>query len=187
MRVSVVKHLLSNDICKRFAFVHHIWWINLDTLCVGYLQLQDEVLVSDRERIKTTQSNVKMVTLSYLHCLSYFFTGYSFYRKLFDFRFAASETLASTYLSIYWKIKTEGAESSKTHVEGEGEIVTLKILPRLCQSKIIFTLCGLACVLKVMRIVEGLEGKGFRLPLTKGEAELSEKLTGITRQVLYHF
>lgn len=40
---------------------------------------------------------------------------------------------------------------------------------------------------KVMRIVEGLEGKGFRLPLTKGEAELSEKLTGITRQVLYHF
>lgn len=37
--------------------------------------------------------------------------------------------------------------------------------------------------LKVMRIVEGLEGKGFRLPLTKGEAELSEKLTGITRQV----
>ena len=45
--------------------------------------------------------------------------------------------------------------------------------------EVIFTL---VC-LKVMRIVEGLEGKGFRLPLTKGEAELSEKLTGITRQV----
>ena len=38
-----------------------------------------------------------------------------------------------------------------------------------------------------MRIIEGLEGKGFRLPLTKGEAELSEKLTAITRQVFFIF
>lgn len=49
--------------------------------------------------------------------------------------------------------------------------------------EVIFTL---VC-LKVMRIVEGLEGKGLRLPLTKGEAELSEKLTGITRQVCIIF
>lgn len=34
-----------------------------------------------------------------------------------------------------------------------------------------------------MRIIEALEGKGFRLPLVRGEAELAEKLTVITRQV----
>ena len=34
-----------------------------------------------------------------------------------------------------------------------------------------------------MRIVEAMEGKGFRLPLTKGEAELAEKLAATTRQV----
>lgn len=37
--------------------------------------------------------------------------------------------------------------------------------------------------IKVMRIVEALEGKGFRLPLSKGEVELAEKLAAITRQV----
>lgn len=37
---------------------------------------------------------------------------------------------------------------------------------------------------KVMRLLEALEGKGFRLPLMKGEAELAEKLAAITRQVL---
>lgn len=34
-----------------------------------------------------------------------------------------------------------------------------------------------------MRILEGLEGRGFRLPLTKGEAELAEKLVSFIRQV----
>ena len=37
--------------------------------------------------------------------------------------------------------------------------------------------------IKVMRIVEALEGKGYRLPLMKGEVELVEKLAAITRQV----
>lgn len=36
---------------------------------------------------------------------------------------------------------------------------------------------------KVMRMVEALEGKGFCLPLMKGEVELAEKLAAITRQV----
>ncbi|KAL7206649.1 hypothetical protein ACSBR2_019377 [Camellia fascicularis] len=35
----------------------------------------------------------------------------------------------------------------------------------------------------VMRIVEALEGKGCRVPLMKGEAELAEKLAAITRQL----
>lgn len=34
----------------------------------------------------------------------------------------------------------------------------------------------------MMRIVEALEGKGYRLPLMKGEVELAEKLAAITRQ-----
>lgn len=41
----------------------------------------------------------------------------------------------------------------------------------------------LACTTQVMRILEALEGKGCRLPLMKGEAELAEKLAAITRQV----
>ncbi|PHT50239.1 Nuclear pore complex protein NUP54 [Capsicum baccatum] len=38
-------------------------------------------------------------------------------------------------------------------------------------------------LLRVMRILEALEGKGCRLPLMKREAELVERLTGITRQL----
>eukprot|EP00249_Psilotum_nudum_P009678 c22089_g1_i1 orf=736-2061(-) len=39
-------------------------------------------------------------------------------------------------------------------------------------------------LLKAMRIVEALEGKGFRLPLTKGETKLGERLRTLSRQVL---
>ncbi|KAF8097235.1 hypothetical protein N665_0292s0015 [Sinapis alba] len=88
------------------------------------LKLQDEVLVSDRERIKTTQSNVKMLQ-----------------RHLQAHTFPSIERLRQKEQNLQRRM------------------------------------------LRVMRIVEGLEGKGLRLPLTKGEAELSEKLTGITRQV----
>ncbi|KAI7998909.1 Nuclear pore complex protein NUP54 [Camellia lanceoleosa] len=38
-------------------------------------------------------------------------------------------------------------------------------------------------LLRVMRIVEALEGKGCRVPLMKGEAKLAEKLAAITRQL----
>jgi nuclear pore complex protein Nup54 len=88
------------------------------------LKLQDEVLVSDRDRIKTTQSNVKMLQ-----------------RHLQASTFPSIERLRQKEQSLQRRM------------------------------------------LRVMRIIEGLEGKGFRLPLTKGEAELSEKLTAITRQV----
>ncbi|CAH2034024.1 unnamed protein product [Thlaspi arvense] len=88
------------------------------------LKLQDEVLVSDRERIKTTQSNVKMLQ-----------------RHLQAHTFPSIERMRQKEQNLQRRM------------------------------------------LRVMRIIEGLEGKGFRLPLTKGEAELSEKLTGITRQV----
>uniref|UniRef100_A0A1J3D6J5 Nuclear pore complex protein NUP54 n=1 Tax=Noccaea caerulescens TaxID=107243 RepID=A0A1J3D6J5_NOCCA len=88
------------------------------------LKLQDEVLVSDRERIKTTQSNVKMLQ-----------------RHLQAHTFPSIERLRQKEQNLQRRM------------------------------------------LRVMRIIEGLEGKGFRLPVTKGEAELSEKLTGITRQV----
>ncbi|ESQ34145.1 hypothetical protein EUTSA_v10008300mg [Eutrema salsugineum] len=92
------------------------------------LKLQDEVLVSDRERIKTTQSNVKMLQ-----------------RHLQAHTFPSIERLRQKEQNLQRRM------------------------------------------LRVMRIIEGLEGKGLRLPLTKGEAELSEKLTGITRQVCVSF
>ncbi|XP_022776312.1 nuclear pore complex protein NUP54-like isoform X2 [Durio zibethinus] len=38
-------------------------------------------------------------------------------------------------------------------------------------------------LLKMMRIVEALEGKGCHLPLMRGEVELAEKLAAITRQL----
>ncbi|XP_021744835.1 nuclear pore complex protein NUP54-like isoform X2 [Chenopodium quinoa] len=38
-------------------------------------------------------------------------------------------------------------------------------------------------LLRVMRIVEALEGKGCRMPLMKGEVELAEKLAAIVRQL----
>ncbi|KAL2643195.1 hypothetical protein R1flu_010782 [Riccia fluitans] len=38
-------------------------------------------------------------------------------------------------------------------------------------------------LLRVMRIVEALEGKGFRLPLTRAEAKVGEQLRTLTRQL----
>ncbi|KAL3702307.1 hypothetical protein R1sor_020329 [Riccia sorocarpa] len=38
-------------------------------------------------------------------------------------------------------------------------------------------------LLRVMRIVEGLEGKGFRMPVTRGEAKVGEQLRTLTRQL----
>lgn len=163
--------------------------MNIDTLCVGYLQLQDEVLVSDRERIKTTQSNVKMVTY-HISTVSRLFTWYSSYKKLFDFYFTASKTFASTYLSVYWKVETEGAESSKTHVEGEREIVTLKISSCLCQfilqSNYIYS-CGLACALEGDEDSGGLRGEGFPVTLNKRRGRTVWEANWNNKTGLCHF
>ncbi|CAL5413181.1 unnamed protein product [Camellia sinensis] len=87
--------------------------------------LQDEVILSNAERLRMTQSNVKLLQ-----------------------RHFQADTLP-------WikKNEIEKARSSKA---------PLKV---------------------VMRIVEALEGKGFRVPLMKGEAELAKKLAVITRQL----
>ncbi|KAK4762598.1 hypothetical protein SAY86_008366 [Trapa natans] len=88
------------------------------------LKLQDEVIHSDAERLRTTQSNVKLI---------------------------------------------------QRHLLAE----TLPWIQRMRQKE----QCLQRRLLRVMRIMEALEGKGFRLPLFKGEAELAEKLTAITRQL----
>ncbi|KAL5762405.1 hypothetical protein ACOSP7_018669 [Xanthoceras sorbifolium] len=88
------------------------------------LKLQDDVIVSDAERLRITQSNVKMLQ-----------------------RHFQAETLP-------WIQRMRQKEQS-------------------LQRRL----------LRVMRIIEALEGKGCRLPLMKGEAELSEKLAAITRQL----
>ncbi|ESW35737.1 hypothetical protein PHAVU_001G260500 [Phaseolus vulgaris] len=88
------------------------------------LKIQDEVIISDAERLRMTQSNVKMLQ-----------------------RHFQADTLP-------W-------------------IQRLKQKEQILQQRL----------LRVMRIVEALEGKGCRIPLTKGEAELAEKLATITRQL----
>ncbi|GFY88139.1 hypothetical protein Acr_06g0000790 [Actinidia rufa] len=64
--------------------------------------------------------------------------------------------------------KLEGMESSNRE----------RLWPQLVQG-----FKDLSQRLKVMRIVEALEGKGSRLPLMKGEVEVAEKLAVITRQL----
>ncbi|KAL8142448.1 hypothetical protein V2J09_015480 [Rumex salicifolius] len=95
------------------------------------LKLQDEVIVSDSERLKMTQSNVKMNIFLCPQLQSHFLAD------------------------------------------------TLPRIERLRQKE-----QGLQrCLLRVMRIVEALEGKGCRLPLTKGEVELAQKLAAVTQQL----
>ncbi|KAL3352232.1 hypothetical protein AABB24_020343 [Solanum stoloniferum] len=88
------------------------------------LKLQDEVIVSDAERLQMTQNNVKMLQ-----------------------RHFQADTLP-------WIERMRHKEQG-------------------LQRRL----------LRVMRILEALEGKGCRLPLMKGEAELAEKLAAITRQL----
>lgn len=88
------------------------------------LKLQDEVILSDAERLKMIQSNVKML------------------QRHFQ---------ADTLPSVQRMVQKEQSLQRR--------------------------------LLRVMRIVEALEGKGYRLPLMKGEAELAEKLASITRQL----
>ncbi|CAH9077622.1 unnamed protein product [Cuscuta epithymum] len=88
------------------------------------LKLQDEVIISDAERLKLTQSNVKML---------------------------------------------------QRHFQAD----TLPWIERMRQKE-----QGLQRrLLRVMRIIEALEGKGCRLPLMKGEADLAERLAATTRQL----
>ncbi|XP_073013851.1 nuclear pore complex protein NUP54 [Typha latifolia] len=88
------------------------------------LKLQDEVIVSDAERLRMTHANVKMLQ-----------------------RHFQADT-------VPW-------------------IQRLKQKEQVIQRRL----------LRIMRIVEALEGKGFRMPLTKDEVELSEKLDAIARRI----
>ncbi|XP_058103292.1 nuclear pore complex protein NUP54 [Magnolia sinica] len=88
------------------------------------LKLQDEAILSDAERLRMTQTNVKML---------------------------------------------------QRHFQAD----TLPWIQRMRQKE-----QGLQRrLLRLMRIVEALEGKGFRMPLLKGEAELAEKLAALARQL----
>ncbi|TXG56066.1 hypothetical protein EZV62_017379 [Acer yangbiense] len=106
----------------------------LEDTNVPQRELQDDVIVSDAERLRITQSNVKMLQ-----------------------RHFQAETLP-------WIQRMRQKEQS---------------LQR--------RLLRVGTVSAMMRIIEALAelaiGKGYRLPLMKGEAELAEKLAGITRQL----
>ncbi|KAK9063517.1 hypothetical protein SSX86_017387 [Deinandra increscens subsp. villosa] len=88
------------------------------------LKLQDEVILSDAERLQMTQTNVKVL---------------------------------------------------QRHFQAD----TFPRIERLRQSEKALQ----RRLLRLMRILEALEAKGFRLPLTKGEVELAEKLITIIRQL----
>ncbi|KAI3817468.1 hypothetical protein L1987_11259 [Smallanthus sonchifolius] len=88
------------------------------------LKLQDEVILSDAERLQMTQTNVKLL---------------------------------------------------QRHFQAD----TFPRIERLRQSEKALQ----RRLLRLMRILEALEAKGFRLPLTKGEVELAEKLITIIRQL----
>lgn len=88
------------------------------------LKLQDEVILSDAERLQMTRTNVKVL---------------------------------------------------QRHFQAD----TFPRMERLRQSEKALQ----RRLLRLMRILEALEAKGFRLPLTKGEVELAEKLSTIIRQL----
>ncbi|KAF6173559.1 hypothetical protein GIB67_037472 [Kingdonia uniflora] len=90
----------------------------------GALRLQDEAIFSDAERLKATQTNVKLLQ-----------------------RHFQADTLPSIQRM---RQKEQGLQRR---------------------------------LLRVMRIVEVMEGKGCRVPLMKAEAELAEKLAALTLQL----
>ncbi|PWA95225.1 hypothetical protein CTI12_AA018120 [Artemisia annua] len=91
---------------------------------VKCIQVQDEVILSDAERLQMTQTNVKVL---------------------------------------------------QRHFQAD----TFPRIERLRQSEKALQ----RRLLRLMRILEALEAKGFRLPLNKGEVELAEKLATIIRQL----
>ncbi|URD72768.1 nucleoporin [Musa troglodytarum] len=93
-------------------------------LACRFGNLQDEVLVSDAERLRMTQANVKLLQRHF-------------------------------------------------------QVDTLQWTQRLKQKEQVL----LRRLLRILRIVEALESKGYRMPLMKGEAELAEKLAAIARQL----
>lgn len=77
--------------------------------------------------------------------------------------------------------ETERARASKAPLEGTDSDVAISFF---MSNQFCFDFnISLTAIEKVMRIVEALEGKGFRVPLTKAEVELAEKLATIARQV----
>lgn len=88
------------------------------------LKLQDEVIVSDAERLRTTQSNVKLLERHF-------------------------------------------------HADTLPRVETMKQKGQGLQRRL----------LRIMRIVEALEGKGCKVPLMKGEAESVEKMAAMVRQL----
>jgi len=88
------------------------------------LKLQDEVLVSDTERLTMTHSNVKKL---------------------------------------------------QRHFQAD----TYPWIQRLKHQELVIE----RRLLRIMRIVEALENRGFRVPLTKEEADLYEKLVAIIKQI----
>ncbi|CAL5357810.1 unnamed protein product [Camellia sinensis] len=125
--------------------------------------LQDEVMLSDAERLRMTQSNVKLLQR---HFQADTFPWIERMRQ-------KEQGLQSRLLRTITFWRGQSCQWQNFNPKTPSKVQGFKSLPMLDFYKI--------C--QVMRIVEALEGKGCRVPLMKGEAKLAEKLAAITRQV----
>ncbi|KAH7519021.1 hypothetical protein JRO89_XSUnG0152000 [Xanthoceras sorbifolium] len=136
--------------------------------------LQDDVIVSDAERLRITQSNVKMLQRHFQAETLPWIQRMRQKEQSLQRRLLRVGTVSALLLNQF-----RCACASGHHA----------IVSVLNQFRIVSVLNQFRCArvsghyAMVMRIIEALEGKGCRLPLMKGEAELAEKLAAITRQL----
>ncbi|KAF7123821.1 hypothetical protein RHSIM_Rhsim12G0102200 [Rhododendron simsii] len=144
------------------------------------LKLQDEVILSDAERLRMTQSNVKMV-LSLSLSLSLHTCGAK--QLIYDVQFH----ICALQLQRHFQADTlpwiERLRQKEQGLQRRLLRVDLLLLDVAHFASLLEHFYVFICCPKVMRIVEALEGKGCRMPLMKGEVELAEKLATITRQL----
>lgn len=104
--------------CQILTQIVEIWTLRIHFHSHIVLQIQDEVIVSDAERLRITQSNVKMVFLFSMH--SQINSNVLSHCTLLTYLsnclmvFAAPKTFSSWYSSLDSKNETERTNSSAT-------------------------------------------------------------------------
>lgn len=117
------------------------------------LQLQDKAMAEDSQRLQATETNVKLLQ-----------------------RHFQTDTLP-------WVQRLRQKEQDlqvRAFISRELQRVTASFAVSVISFCLLIVQCRL---LKIMRIVEGLEGKGLHIALTRGEAQLQEQLRSINRQL----
>lgn len=76
--------------------------------------------------------------------------------------------------------RLQATESNVKSLQRHFEVDTISWIQRLRQKELELQ----RKLLKMMKVVEALEGKGFRMPLTKGEAQLSVRLRNLAQELI---